>query len=337
MTMSPTHGFQRSQFSHLLTLGSAQRNIRLFSAASYRFSSSYLSSPQTPPTQESTAVKKAKPHRIDPRWLTDTKRRIGKCLMFGLKPAQVDEAGRILQRLARDWRELIAGTDGFLTHTTRRALFRRDVVWGDMDSMVRSRPGRLFSTRDLICARADHAYLGFRPGHINNVAYVRYAETARVNLMHNYATHIDPAHQQEWLNTVGNKGIGLILQSIKIDYKFPMTWPDKITVYHRLTQNPSDTLTKSYFQQEALILSECKQRPAARVIEQNFLYDYTQLRKTDTAPEFMLQQFQEAWALQEESKKLWQQQVADIENEVRRLELESWNNPNAVEDMGSAG
>lgn len=52
--------------------------------------------------------------------------------MFGLKPAQVDEAGRILQRLARDWRELIAGSDGFLTHATRRALFRRDVVWGDM-------------------------------------------------------------------------------------------------------------------------------------------------------------------------------------------------------------
>lgn len=52
--------------------------------------------------------------------------------MFGLKPAQVHEAGRILQRLARDWRELIAGSDGFLTHATRRALFRRDVVWGDM-------------------------------------------------------------------------------------------------------------------------------------------------------------------------------------------------------------
>jgi acyl-CoA thioesterase FadM len=58
------------------------------------------------------------------------------------------------------------------------------------------------------------------PGHINNVAYVRYAETARVNLMHNYAMHIDPAHQTEWLNTVGNKGVGLILQSINVTYKF---------------------------------------------------------------------------------------------------------------------
>jgi hypothetical protein len=52
--------------------------------------------------------------------------------MFGLKPGQVSEAGRILQRLARDWRELTAASEGFLTSATRRALFRRDVVWGDM-------------------------------------------------------------------------------------------------------------------------------------------------------------------------------------------------------------
>lgn len=57
-------------------------------------------------------------------------------------------------------------------------------------------------------------------GHVNNVTYLRYAETARVNLMRNYAMHVDPAHKTEWLNTVGNKGTGLILQSIKLDYKF---------------------------------------------------------------------------------------------------------------------
>ncbi|OKL60210.1 hypothetical protein UA08_04828 [Talaromyces atroroseus] len=226
---------------------------------------------------------------LDPRWLTILKRRVGKCLMFGLKPAQVDEAGRILQRLAKDWRELTAGSEGFLT------------------------------------------------SHINNVAYARYAETARVNLMHNYAMHIDPAHQTEWLNTVGNKGIGLILQGININYKFPMTWPDKITVYHRLTQDPSETLAKSFFQQEVLILSESKQRPAARVLEQNFLFDYRKLSKTGTAPEFISDQFRRTWQMQEESKTEWQQQVADVENAVRRLELDSWDNPDAVEDMGSAG
>lgn len=52
--------------------------------------------------------------------------------MFGLKPPQVLEAGRILQRIARDWRELVAGSQGFLTQETRRGVFRQNVAWGDM-------------------------------------------------------------------------------------------------------------------------------------------------------------------------------------------------------------
>lgn len=52
------------------------------------------------------------------------------------------------------------------------------------------------------------------------MTYARYAETARVNLMRNYATYIDPEHRTEWTNLVGPRGIGLILQSIKVDYKF---------------------------------------------------------------------------------------------------------------------
>jgi len=52
--------------------------------------------------------------------------------MFGLKPAQIEDAGKILQQLARDWRELIAGSEGFLTDEKRRALYRHNVVWGEM-------------------------------------------------------------------------------------------------------------------------------------------------------------------------------------------------------------
>lgn len=52
--------------------------------------------------------------------------------MFGLKPAQIDEGGKILQQLARDWRELVAGSEGFLTDEKRRSLFRHNVVWGEM-------------------------------------------------------------------------------------------------------------------------------------------------------------------------------------------------------------
>lgn len=116
-----------------------------------------------------------------------------------------------------------------------------------------------------------------------------------------------------------------------------MTWPDQITIYHRFTQDPSVTLsTQSYFEQEALILSEGKQRPAARALEQNVLYDYRSLRKSATPPAFILDQFQKTWELQEESRRQWRARIAAIEDEVRRLELESWDRADAVEDMGSA-
>lgn len=73
---------------------------------------------------------------INPRWLSEAKKRIGKCITFGLKPEHVQEAGRILQEITRDWRELLAGSEGFLTGPHRRGLYRHRVVWGDSDAMV---------------------------------------------------------------------------------------------------------------------------------------------------------------------------------------------------------
>ncbi|KAB8079175.1 hypothetical protein BDV29DRAFT_165020 [Aspergillus leporis] len=75
------------------------------------------------------------PHTIDPRWLSITKRRLGRCMMFGLNAGQIEEAGEILQQIARDWRELVAGSEGYLTDATRRGLFRQSVAWGEMDTM----------------------------------------------------------------------------------------------------------------------------------------------------------------------------------------------------------
>ncbi|KAL5693440.1 hypothetical protein EMGR_005020 [Emarellia grisea] len=172
----------------------------------------------------------SKPHSIDSRWLTMVKRRIGKCMMFGLKPPQVEEAGNILQRIARDWRELIAG-------------------------------------------------------------------------MH------------------------VLLQ--------PMTYPDKVTVYHKLVHDPSAQQSQYAFDLQAIILSEARQRPAARVHEDIVVYDYKQNKKT-TLPPFVEAQFQIIWDLQERARKHWQQQILDIETQVRKLEVESWDREDAVEDMGSA-
>lgn len=116
-----------------------------------------------------------------------------------------------------------------------------------------------------------------------------------------------------------------------------MTWPDKITIYHKLTRDPSSALSQSAFEQEVLILSEARQRPAARCLEENVIYDYQQQRKTLTPPAFILDQFKKTWELQEDAKQFWRQRIAEIEDSVRTLEVESWDREDAVEDMGSAG
>ncbi|CAI7659324.1 unnamed protein product [Penicillium viridicatum] len=252
---------------------------------------------------------------INPRWLTMTKRRIGKCMMFGMKPAQIDEGGKILQQLAKEWRELLAGSEGFLTDKKRRSLYRHNVVWGEQS------------------ARGGLGYYG----HVNNVTYVRYAETARVNWTRNIGNYIDTANKKEWINMLGNTGIGLILKSIKVDYKFPMESPDKITVYQKLIPDPSRHLSaQSAFRLEVMILSEAHQRPAARCFEDIVIYDYKKNRKTVNIPPFILEQFEAMWKQQEQEKENWRRRIADIENRVRNLELESWDRADAVEDNGSA-
>lgn len=126
------------------------------------------------------------------RLLDDLRTRIGKCITFGLTPPQTANAGSILKTLAHDWRALLAGSEGFLTSRERRGLYRHSVVWGEMDSM----------------------------GHVNNVMYNRYAESARVNWVNNYATYVDPAHRKEWLGLATPEGDGMILRSIRTDFKF---------------------------------------------------------------------------------------------------------------------
>src|SRR5699024_296216 len=56
----------------------------------------------------------------------------------------------------------------------------------------------------------------------------------------------------------------------------PMTWPDKITVYYKLTHAPptDPNSARSTWDLSALILSEARQRPAARCHEDLTTYDY---------------------------------------------------------------
>ncbi|KAF2260964.1 hypothetical protein CC78DRAFT_536000 [Lojkania enalia] len=241
---------------------------------------------------------------LNPRWLADLRARIGKCISFGLKAEQTKEAGSILQEIALDWRGLVAGSEGFLTEKNRRGLYRQEVVWGEMDSM----------------------------GHVNNVVYNRYAESARVNWALNFANVLDPTHKREWSELVTPTGIGMILRSIKTDYKFPMKYPDRVTVLHKLRKRPEPNI--DHFILDVLILSELHRRPAARCVEDIVVYDYKAAQKAPLEP-FMVEKLQETFELQEQAKHYFGNKVLDLIGRVRKLEKGSWDRIDAKEDLGS--
>lgn len=111
---------------------------------------------------------------------------------------EVERAAAIARVLGTEWRSLTAGCDGFLTSTPTRAsggLEGQRVVWGEMDSFQ----------------------------HVNNVNYIRYAESARVNWMRRFAYAdggADPERRAAWLELMQPKAVGLIMKSIKAEYKF---------------------------------------------------------------------------------------------------------------------
>jgi hypothetical protein len=115
-----------------------------------------------------------------------------------------------------------------------------------------------------------------------------------------------------------------------------MQYPDKVTVYHKLVHDPSASHSSQFaFHLQAMILSEARQRPAARVHEDLVTYDY-KIGKKAAIPPWLMKQLKDTWELQEQAKRHWQQRILDIEARVRKLEVESWDREDAVEDMGSA-
>ncbi|KAK4448158.1 thioesterase-like superfamily-domain-containing protein [Podospora aff. communis PSN243] len=241
-----------------------------------------------------------------PRWIADLRSRIGKCIIFGCSNSQVSRASVVLRALALEWRELLAGSEGFLTGG-RRGLDSQRVAWGEMDSFQ----------------------------HVNNVNYYRYAESARVNWITNFAVHVDPSHRDEWRDLMSPKATGLIMRSLKADFKFPMTYPDKISVFHKLRSLPQGDPLPSNFMLDCIVLSHQHRRIAARLEEDIVVYDYKAARKT-SMPDFMAALFAETYRLQEAETLRARTRIWDLISAVEALEKETWDRVDAVEDVGSA-
>jgi len=125
----------------------------------------------------------------------------------------------------------------------------------------------------------------------------------------------------------------MILRSIRIDYKFPMTWPDRVSVYHKLRDLP-DSSTDSFIL-DVIIMSELHRRPAARCVEDIVVYDYRNAKKAPLRS-FMVDKFRKTYELQEQEKALNGARVEDLMKRVEDLEKASWDRPDAKEDIGSA-
>jgi hypothetical protein len=122
-------------------------------------------------------------------------------------------------------------------------------------------------------------------------------------------------------------------EAVLIAYEQPMTYPDHITVLHKLSTHPSSHTDS--FLLDVLILSERHQRPAARCVEDIVVYDYKAGKKAPLRP-FMVDAFQQIWREQEEAKREVSQKVGSLEERVGKLERASWDSVDAVEDLGSA-
>lgn len=69
--------------------------------------------PKPPATTTSAGL--AIPPPPPSRWIAELKARIGKCVVFGCDDRQIARAADVLRVLAGEWRELLAGSEGFLT------------------------------------------------------------------------------------------------------------------------------------------------------------------------------------------------------------------------------
>jgi len=101
--------------------------------------------------------------------------------------------------------------------------------------------------------------------HVNNVSYFRYFESARIM----YSEKLGLLTLRE------RTGIGPILGSASCRYKFPLTYPDTISVGTKITDMTEDRFTMKY-----MIVSHKHQKIAAEGDGVIVMYNYNEGKKT---------------------------------------------------------
>ncbi|KAH7142095.1 thioesterase-like superfamily-domain-containing protein, partial [Dactylonectria macrodidyma] len=187
-----------------------------------------------------------------------------------------------------NWLELLGGREGFITEKKWRALDSHQLFWGDMVS-----------------------------SHINNVMYNRYVETGRVQFIRHHGEDATAEEKKQWEELPTPRSLGLILKSITTEFKFPMEFPDRITVLYKLIEPP--TYESTSLKMEARIFSEQHRRVAARCIDDTAIYDYTSGKKSVLKP-FMVDKLRRTFELQTEVQKEYTEKANKAIAVVEELE-----------------
>jgi len=99
---------------------------------------------------------------------------------------------------------------------------------------------------------------------------------------------------------------------------------------------PTTDPAPTSFTLDCVVLSHKHRRVAARLEEDIVIYDYRAGTKTEL-PRFAAEVFRETFRLQEANAARARERIWGLVAEVERLEKETWNCEDAVEDLGGAG
>jgi acyl-CoA thioester hydrolase len=101
--------------------------------------------------------------------------------------------------------------------------------------------------------------------HVNNVAFFRYFESARIMYSEKLGLH----------NLKEQTGIGPILGSTSCKYKLPLTYPDTVSVGAKVTDMAEDRFSMAY-----VVVSHKHQKIAAEGDGVIVMYNYKEGKKT---------------------------------------------------------
>jgi YbgC/YbaW family acyl-CoA thioester hydrolase len=123
--------------------------------------------------------------------------------------------------------------------------------------------------------------------HVNNVTYLKWFETARVNMFHGY---------NGFEGFMSNAGVGPIIRSVELAWRYPITYPDKITVVHKLLP----LREKDRFELQGVVVSHNAKKVAARIKEVIVIVDYNKGGVKAMIPEYVFEAFNDRLQLQQE-------------------------------------